>query len=308
LIGRGEIEQSIILTGSPRSGTTWLAQILASLPGYKHFDEPLRLAPPLVRKLGLEERNYVAPDASRPALREYVAHALRGQVDGPYQVKGTSKLQRIYEMYRRPQVVAKFIRANRMAHWLDATFDARATFVILRHPCAVVSSHLQKWGAPSQPEDLHTGFGGRLPRDLVATFRDVLRSVETGEEILAAVWALDTYCVLRHHGSAPGPVVTYEQLRREPDEVLTFVFDHLGAPVPEAAWNHVDLPSRSAAPDLHVDDVERQLSKWRRKLSGEQIARILSVTHAFGLDMYGDDVYPALDRLDAPLLRSETAS
>lgn len=305
LIGRGEVHQSIIVSGSPRSGTTWLAQILASLPGYKHFNEPLRLAPPLVRKLGLEERNYVAPSASRAELREYLSYALRGKVDGPYQVHGTSKLRRTYEMLQRPQVVAKFIRANRMVHWLDATFDVRGLFVLLRHPCAVVSSHLQRWGAPAVPDDFSTGFGGDIPDDLINQYREVLESIDTGEEVLAAVWAIDTYCVLRHHGSSPGPVITYEQLRAYPEEIVTDLFAHVGAKVPESAWDHVDLPSRSAVPDLHVDDVERQLSKWTRKLSEDQTDRILRIARGFGLDMYGRDMYPALDRIDSPLLKQE---
>ena len=65
-IGHGAISDSVIILGSPRSGTTWLAQIVATLSGYKHLDKPLRLAPALVRKLNLKERNYVGPTDERP--------------------------------------------------------------------------------------------------------------------------------------------------------------------------------------------------------------------------------------------------
>jgi hypothetical protein len=42
LAGGGAVEEeAIVVTGSPRSGTTWFLELLRTLPGYKAMNEPL---------------------------------------------------------------------------------------------------------------------------------------------------------------------------------------------------------------------------------------------------------------------------
>jgi hypothetical protein len=169
---------------------------------------------------------------------------------------------------------------------------------LIRHPCAIVASQLDYehgetnyWAQASPDDNVETVLAGSLPDPLVERFRPLIRDLETREEVLAAIWAVDNYCALCRHGGPPGPVVAYEDLTASPHETLRSVFSDLGETPPDSAFQKIDTPSDSAASDLHQDDVHRQLSKWKRKLTDEQIDRILSVAHAFDLDLYSEDLY-----------------
>ena len=51
-VGRGAVRDAVVVAGSPRSGTTWLAEILAAMPQYKLIDEPLHLNLPTLPDIG----------------------------------------------------------------------------------------------------------------------------------------------------------------------------------------------------------------------------------------------------------------
>jgi hypothetical protein len=287
MIGCGDLEKAILVLGSPRSGTTWLAQMISTLPGYKHLDEPFRLAPPLVSRLNLRERNFADTHEDKVLLNHYVELALQGKIDGNYQVPGTLKLRRAFEMWMRPQVVAKFIRANRMAHYLDSNFNVRGMVIIVRHPCAVVASHIKKWGPNPFPHSSQKRVGEDLPPGIYKRFRDVLESVHTPEEKIAAVWALDTFCAIENDGAPPGShVVKYEELVRYPEETISNLFRYLGDTVPEPVWEAVNIPSRSAASDLRLSDADKQLSKWKEELSSDMVSRIFETVSNLGVNLY----------------------
>lgn len=269
------------------------------MPGYKHFDEPLHLNLPTLPDLDLDWRTYVNPTEHRPELREYLERVFTGTMPRNYETEAEGRFGRLVELYRRPHVVAKFVRANRMLHWIDESFDLRGIIMLVRHPCAVVASQLDYehgetnyWAQASPAEKVETVLAGSLPDHLVEQFRPLICDLETREEVLAAIWAVDNYCALCHHGEPPGYVVTYEDLVASPRDTLRAVFTVLETTTPDEALQKIDAPSDSAASDLHRDDVHRQLSKWKRKLTDEQIDRILSVTHAFDVDLYVEEVHP----------------
>ncbi len=291
-------EETIVVTGSPRSGTTWLAEMLADVPGYIHIDEPLHLGNGLARRhTELDEwRHYVAPTSRRSHLRSYLQFALQGRLQDPY--SDVSLWTLVCRLLAGGPAVVKFVRANRMLHWLDRSFDTQQRILILRHPCAVVASQLSyessEWRKADLPDrqELQSAFGGWIPDDLFQRFRSVLAGIETHAGYLAAVWCLDNYIPLRYEGrSVPGVVTTYERLVGHHSEEYTRIFNRVGLGSIGTIGCRVDEPSSSAADDLHQDAL-RQLSKWKRKLDDRQVETVLQIVDAFELDFYSTDVEP----------------
>jgi hypothetical protein len=87
-------------------------------------------------------------------------------------------------------------------------------------------------------------------------------------------------------------VTTYENLVLDPDEEMESILELIGEPMPPAMRRRLDKPSKSASEDLKTEDIDAQLTKWRRNLSTAQIDTILRVAHAFDLDFYTEAPVP----------------
>lgn len=302
---KGDIAQTIVLAGSPRSGTTWLAELLATLPEYTLVDEPLHQRWAAAREAGFNDwRTYIAPSECRPAARAYMKKALSGCVASNRQFGGANQFSKIYELFTGEKNVGKFVRANRLLHWVHRQFPLRGMILMLRHPCAVVASQLDYeddvWRRTQPPgqDNLQSGFCGWIPDDVLRRFESVLAGVRSTAGRLAAVWCLDTYFPLYEKASFPGFVTTYERLLTHKANEVKRIFQYLGAPVPEEAHQSFDEASYSASADLITEDVQRQLSKWKDKLSPAQIDDVLSVVEGFGLDFYTNALEPDYEQIE----------
>jgi len=307
LAGGGAVEEeTIVVTGSPRSGTTWFLELLRTLPGYKAMNEPL-MYEEARNGHGFSWRTYLDPGAEAEAKRAYLGTILTGQlgISPAWYFEADSRPTQLVEHATRDRLVVKFCRLNRMLHWFCGQFDVRGPVFIVRHPCAVVASMLrhEAWdeddfrGADRADHALH---GGSLPESLRDVFGPVLDRIETQVEVLATMWCLDHYVPLIHHadGLYPWVLVPYERMVRRGREELRRITTALGMEITSEMRNQLDEPSGSVKDQLH-QDAQRQLSKWRRRLSDRQIKDVLRVVDEVGLsDIYSRELEPDYDRLN----------
>lgn len=68
--------------------------------------------------------------------------------------------------------------------------------------------------------------------------------------------------------------------------------ESLDAEINPRLEQRVKVASSSASEEVWTKDTIRQLSRWRRDLSQKQIDQILSIAHAYDLDMYTDRLEP----------------
>lgn len=299
----GNVQDATVVAGSPRSGTTWLAELLHRALRRPMLDEPLHLKWPDVKQAGITEwRPYMDSRAIAPETSDYLSQVLAGRVACNRQFLSSDVPGQLYEfLIGKPRVV-KFVRANRMLHWMAGQYDVEGLVLILRHPCAVVASQVdykhEGWKRTRLPseKELQTGFGGRIPDWAFDRFYDVLSSVETTAGRLAAVWCLDTYFPLHETEAFPGIVTTYERLLLHEQEELDRILQLLGRPNTNASAA-LDQPSHSAAPDLNTENTHQQLAKWRDKLSTKQIGEVLGIVEGFGLDFYSEALEPNYARI-----------
>ena len=77
------IKDTIVISGTPRSGTTWLMEIFIKIPGYTYYFEPIN---PLwfikIRGRGFKSRTYLPPDKDWPEGQDYLEKAFTGRVFG----------------------------------------------------------------------------------------------------------------------------------------------------------------------------------------------------------------------------------
>jgi hypothetical protein len=153
-------DRSILVLGSPRSGTTWLAKILDSHPDVLYRHEPDEVRPPSVTadprqqlRIWINERS-ARVSATPPLFRKSwqplpvamaragVAQFLRGttRLSGGVKWLNAVGVPDFVALHRRPnlRVVLKLVNWNASAV-LHALPGCRCLF-ILRHPCGQVAS------------------------------------------------------------------------------------------------------------------------------------------------------------------------
>lgn len=287
------IEDTIVITGSPRSGTTWLLELLRALPSRKAMNEPLLHDKKARTDHGFTWRTFISPEAPAPKQRDYLKNILRGRlgVCPAWHFQATSRTGKLIEHVTNHRLVVKLCRINRMLHWFAQQFEVRGPVLIVRHPCAVVASML-KHGAWDR-EKLHWNEAQKiavpesgLPTSLQSTFGSILEQVETLPEALAAKWSLDHYVPLIHHAREEHPwiLVPYERLVTQGQNELRRITDALN--VEQTNEMRVRLEKPSSSVKDFSRDAEQQLSKWRRRLSSRQIDSILSITDQVGISKF----------------------
>jgi hypothetical protein len=245
----------VLLLGSPRSGTSWLANILNSYHGVLYSHEPLSKLPvPALTSIrdSIVNRGVLEPEARAVLLSEW---------------------SKAYPISRRPPFFAKdFLRTPPSLQWLSwlvvralhrghgvfrklfspapqGRYDllikeigwakqaqaivgalAPELILIFRHPCAVVASQLQGKRLGLLYREERTSWlesHGSACEDLGFS-RDVILAMEE-YEWLAVWWLLTNRAYLEVLKTYPRThVVVYEALCSEPLRVSQGVFDFLG--------------------------------------------------------------------------------
>ncbi|MDQ8184962.1 sulfotransferase [Pelagicoccus sp. SDUM812002] len=303
-LGACREEETIVVTGVPRSGTTLVQETLQELPDYKTLNEPL-LHKSVQKAHGFTSRTYLSPDAVAPQQRRFLKQTLSGKLGATarWSQQSDSRWQTLQEHAKRRKLLVKFCRLNRMLPWFCQNFQTKGIVLVIRHPCSVVSSMLKygQWDFDFRQRIQESDSPLRLdnlPDETRSTFEPVVAAVQSLEEMLAAIWALDYYIPLRHIESPPWLLLPYERLVKRGEAELVRVTHGLDVPITTPMRQRLHRPSSSVKGKLR-GDADSQLSKWKSNLRPEQIDRILNIVELAGLsEYYTDALEPDYDALN----------
>ena len=232
-------DRFVFVLGSPRSGTTFLAQAIGSLPGFVDLGEvaPLKAAVPGLAVL--------APEDCAQRLRRILAIARRvGLVGSARPVEQTPELAHV-------------------AHALPLAYPEARIVHIVRDGRDVASSLLEKgWLRPaqSQTDDAGIAYGSYARFWVEPDRRD---EFEGASDARRAAWVWRRYVTAARSSGVPLLEVRYEQLARDPGAVAELVGTRLEAPV---------APLAAALERAHTGSVGR----YERDLSDSQLADVLA--------------------------------
>lgn len=181
---RYDLRNTLAIAGGPRSGTTWLAELIcAAVPRSAMLFEPLHVGNvAAAAAAGFKWRTYLQPGDDWPEGEAFLRRARQGRVVN-WHTTSHIPLHRAV----RPKVwVAKFIHANLLVGWLAKRFPIRPPALIMRHPCATVAS---RGGQGWKP----LSYAPRIPEFLAShpQFIPVLDRLTDVVEFRAALWCID---------------------------------------------------------------------------------------------------------------------
>ena len=297
-----DLKDTIVIAGTPRSGTTWLAEVLGKTNEYATVFEPLHpVWFPEATQSGFQARTYITPGKSWFAGESYMEKVLSGKIVST-RFQGMGNIKKVI-LSRR--LIVKFIRCNRLLPWLSEKFNVGHIILMVRHPCAVVVSQITSgyygYNDLSNRCDICPKKGKILSEaeEVDCVDEDIIKKIEkieTPEEVLATVWCLDNYVPLNFLPKERWSLVPYEKLMMDKIACMQQIIDVSGIRRPMKNIEELNKPSKVASSDLKTDATQ-QLSKWKKSLSKSQIRNILDVVSALELDFYGESLTPDYSRL-----------
>jgi hypothetical protein len=297
--------RAILVTGSVRSGSTWVGRMIAAHPDIWYVSEPFNPEQP--RCPAKFRFHYVVP-GEEEAFRAY----LRPNVEFRYPLwqvlrdphypgeRRRTLLRALKHVYRRwagHRPLLKDPHALFSAAWLARTYSLDVV-VIIRHPAAFVAS-MKRLGRTFCFQ--HLLRQPRLMADLLAPYEDDMRRLlatpHTAFDEAVLLWRVTHGVIRRYQKEHPEwTFVRHEDLSRDPLGGFGRLFDRLRLKmtpaVVQAIREHTaeDNPSEAAPGVVHQlrRDSRSNVWTWRSRLTAEEVLRIRQATADVARHYYSD--------------------
>jgi hypothetical protein len=285
-IHRPDGQPNVFLFSTPRSGSTWLMELIWTQPGFRFCDEPLNIRNRIVaRDLGID--NW--PDLFSPDAAPKVERYFRRLSDGSLRSNGPGPWRQPYRPLTS-RVVFKVIHAGHdRINWFRDRFNGRVVY-LLRHPIAV---SLSREDYPTMPYMLSGGYGEHLTSRQREFGREI---AEKGNELERGVlaWCLQNMIPLRD-ATVDWAMISYEELVLNPEPVIRVLTEKLGLPQPARLMEQLLIPSASTRKsdaetrgllDQREEQRNELVAKWRRHISEQEERSAMEILERFEIDAY----------------------
>ena len=288
----GKPDDSIILAGMGRSGTSWAGDIINYDNSYRVVFEPFFPANVKESK-GFEYIQYLNPRCNNAILTNQARIILAGTVRNNWVDKYNNRL-----FYRRR--IIKDIRCNLMLGWLKRVANNPPIVLMIRHPLQIASS----WSKLGWEKE---ALGNRNDFDIITSqesllndfpiISNVMKRIDKQDFVENIVFQWCIYQLIPSHHLKRNEVhaLYYENLLTEPDNEAVRLFHYLNKPFDQHKL-HKAIKKPSITNFLGRDfnkDQTYLLNSWKDYFSAKQIRRTNYILATFGLEnIYDKDGYP----------------
>jgi hypothetical protein len=298
----------ILVTGSHRSGSTWVGKTLANAPEVAYIREPFGVN----HRRGVLDVDfpfwfpYISPENEAPYLRpmrdmlayRYRTRAGLASARSPRDVALVAHDRTEFARFRRRHArpLLKDPIAVFSAEWIADRFDADV-IALIRHPAAFTSS-LKKYGWTHPFGDFLAQ--PLLMRDLLSPYaEEIERFAHTQQEIVdqaILLWNLIHSAIRTYRERRKDWVFCrHEDLSREPVEGFRAMFGAVGVPFSaetERSIAHAtgsENPAEVSDAGVLARDSRAGIWTWKARLSDEEIDRVRTGTEPLWRSFYTDD-------------------
>lgn len=277
--------KNLIISSTPRSGSTWLMELIWSQPGFKTCNEPLNIRLPRIRTtLGISSWADLYRQDAKAKVLDYFAGIQRGG----HAFLNPSPFRKHYRPFTS-RIVYKIINGGEL--WIEDIAEITNSEIIflIRHPFAVSLSRKQLPRLEVLCSDpVLSGFN----RTVQGIAENILKEGSFMEKAVLS-WCLQNRLALDHMSGRKATVLTYEQLVLEPEYILNDLAQRFHLSRVDAMLKHFNTPSavtvqsEKGAGQLIRDNKKNSIiNKWKRQIDEEQAAALWPIVEAFDLQIY----------------------
>ena len=288
----------IAVFATPRGGSTWFMELLATQPWVKFYDEPFNIRRRNVKKTGLfSDWADIMPDtANRKQLTDYLEDLRTGK----YGFMNPAPFRRNYRPFTR-RIVFKLHAIEFMAEELRRR--GYLVVCLLRHP---IPTTLSRTVYPRLDYFLRSRYYAEKYFD-PDTHRKIVDRAERGSKLERGVisWCFENIDLLAGQGSSRFLCVTYEELVCNAAAVTRKLGTDLALPNVGVMEEYSSRPSVNIALSGETtnqaifarEELNRQrylIMRWKKRVSEMEEQDAMSVLQDFGIDAYNtNSCFPA---------------
>jgi Sulfotransferase family len=286
--------RTLLVVGSARSGTTWLAEVLSDGFRGRLVFEPLRAeSVPLARPVRFGQ--FLDPGSGAdPTMARVLDRIMTGRV--------RSRWTDDYNTVRLPHCrVVKEIRATNLLPWMVRRYPRTPVVYLLRHPVPSAWS-VSQLGWPDNLRQFTDQ--GALMEGPLEPFQTLIReALDSNDPFRRLVlrWCLENVVPIQMLEAGRTHVVFYEQMVDDPRGELAKMDRYIRGFNP-GPWNlklasveNLDKPSHTNYRQTDVSSGPGRLDNWRDEVPASEVEAALALVQGFGLDrIYGESTRPLI--------------
>jgi sulfotransferase family protein len=281
----------IFLFSSPRSGSTWLLELILTQPGYKPSDEPFNLRVSAINKhllsKGINDWHGLYNKKNTQIIEDYLQGIRQGAIGitNPFFYKNHNRII-------TRSVIFKILHAcEDRANQISDSMNAKKIYLI-RHPIPVSLSRKQ---LPRLNAFIESDFKTQLTTEQFQYSTEIINSGTDLQKNMLD-WCIQNSVILNQIND-DWSLITYEQLVLDPEPVIKNLTANLNLPYPKLIRKQLKIASNST----HQSDKTTQgvlenreseqsknwlVNKWKDKISTEDEEAIMSMLNIFNIDVY----------------------
>lgn len=297
------MESSILLAGSGRSGSTWLADVIGRLTQKRVVFEPL--LPNMFDKPAFAFRYHKTdhPDneGADKEFRLFVPanmkqedfyHSLQKVFSGNIP-RNRWRDRRLNTIKFKGRVI-KDIRTNLYLPYISNNFPKVPLLCIMRHPCAVISSQYFLGWQDGLDEILkQEDLVSKLPEKVLP----ILREADSLIEKLSLRWCIENYIPLTEVNARKCCYLSYEHLAMKEEEEWEVLLQAIGFGNKAVDKQKLrNIKGMTKKKKVELNDHKKLLFGWKNKLSNSNQKTIMKMVTLFGLNQIYNLEDPLPDR------------
>jgi hypothetical protein len=262
--------KTIIITGMPRSGTSWLGQIINSVPGVLFRTEPL---------FSYRFKDQLDVDSSCAKINDFIGSLV--DLDDDFILQKQNHAAGFYPEFRKDSTVALAFKTTRHHELIESYLscvDDIHVIAIVRHPCGSINSWFKSYREfakknCNQADDWRTG---------------KCRKTSAGEYWGFDDWLAVTKKFLRLANAHQNfHLVRYSDLVLDAVQCVATLFESIGIEMTQQTLEFLsDCHARHDQDPYSVFKTKAVVDVWKTELNARIAETIINETNASGLNYF----------------------
>ena len=263
---------TILLAGSGRSGTTWVAETIIADRSRRFIFEPFKQTHTKKWKK-YSYIQYLRRDDDDPNTLQIARKILSGKIHNDW-------IDQFNESIFTRKRLVKEVTANLMLAWIRENFPEIPIIFIIRHPLAVTASKLElKWDPSIWLESI------RQQPQLIEDFLEPLmpeieKHAADPFAIHLITWCIENHVPFKQLRPEEYCLIKYENLLFGGTQEIKKIFDYLNIPLTQVHLDQFGKLSKSMFKSTNDPTNPKHLQPWVGKLTDQQLT---TAKHIFNL-------------------------